>query len=208
MALSSLIVCALKLYPSYDVPPRRSVATYSRDERMPQASRIVRSVPRSDGSVVILAPSAKVAHRSRVRFKVARWTLPVCRRSMRGRSDISRRPKHPERRGRPHERHEQHTLHPALPGCSLSQRAGMKKGERPLGMLLSQESFPFNQLVARGVIPVRDGCSVCCSCRSCGRPLRSGCLPDNPSYRTSGSTPSREARTTFGVSPAPQSLTR
>src|SRR5678816_2306270 len=95
MALSSLIVCALKLYPSYDTPPRRSVATYSRDERMPQASRIVRRVPRSDGSVVIMAPSAKVAHRSRVRFKVARWTLPVCRRSMRGRSDISRRPKHP-----------------------------------------------------------------------------------------------------------------
>ena len=31
--------------------------------------------------------------------------------------------RHPERRGRPHERHEQHASHRALPGSSLSPRA-------------------------------------------------------------------------------------
>ena len=40
---------------------------------------------------------------------------------------------HPEQRGRPHERHEQHPLHSALPGRSISQRAGMKEGNSRSG---------------------------------------------------------------------------
>ena len=59
----SLIVCALKLYPSYVRPPRRSVVTYSTDARMPQASRVVCSIDRPSrwscrSSVIVMVHSA------------------------------------------------------------------------------------------------------------------------------------------------------
>ena len=46
----------------------------------------------------------------------------------RSKSDSTSAARHPERRGRPHERHEQHASHRALPGRSLSPRAERKGG--------------------------------------------------------------------------------
>ena len=51
---------------------------------------------------------------------------------------------------------------------ALSHHEPNWKRGLPLGTLLTEKPFPFqNRLVARGVMPVLDGSSACCSCRSC-----------------------------------------
>ena len=49
----------------------------------------------------------------------------------------------------------------------LSPRAGMKKGTAARATTIPKSCSLFNQVVARGVMTVLDGSSVCCSCRSC-----------------------------------------
>jgi hypothetical protein len=53
------------------------------------------------------------------------------------------------------ERHEQHTLHPALPGCSLSQRAGMKKGNGRSGCYYPKSRSPSISSLREGLSPFR-----------------------------------------------------
>ena len=49
-----------------------------------------------------------------------------------------------------------------------------EREEWPLGTLLSRKACPLHSArCARGLVGL-DGCPVCCSCRSCGRPLGSG----------------------------------
>ena len=81
--------------------------------------------------------------------------------------------------------------HPALSGRSLSPRAELKKGAAARDATIPESrSLSSFRLVARGVLSVLDGSSVCCSCRSCGRPLRSGCRPwmMDPADRRGSST--------------------
>src|SRR5512133_1194803 len=67
-AISSLIACEVKLYPSYRRPPSISVAMYSSDERIPHASKACRTLwllrtgcvltgPRSRVQAIVIAPS-------------------------------------------------------------------------------------------------------------------------------------------------------
>ena len=59
--------------------------------------------------------------------------------------------------------------------ASSHHQPNEKGGTAARDATIPKSCSPFNHLVARGVVGGMEGCPVCCSFRSCGRPLRSGC---------------------------------
>ena len=59
--------------------------------------------------------------------------------------------------------------------ASSHHQPNEKGGTAARDATIPKSCSPLNHLVARGVVGGMEGCPVCCSFRSCGRPLGSGC---------------------------------